>query len=121
MKETVLTVAKAVYTDKVRGNLTSWKDCAIALKVRRQCLCFIPVPVRLMHSLCVNIDSMCYESLLTLCHSFSLLSPCQAGIDKPDEAWHVIAGPHFGSFVTYNTKNCIFFSIGPMKVLLFRH
>jgi dynein light chain LC8-type len=35
--------------------------------------------------------------------------------------WHVIVGSSFGSFVSHEAKNIIFFQIGQMKCLVFKH
>mmetsp|Transcript_35748 Transcript_35748/g.70182 ORF Transcript_35748/g.70182 Transcript_35748/m.70182 type:complete len:104 (+) Transcript_35748:33-344(+) len=35
--------------------------------------------------------------------------------------WHCITGTHFGSYVSHECKNIIFFSVGEMKVLLWKH
>ncbi|XP_038074158.1 dynein light chain LC6, flagellar outer arm-like [Patiria miniata] len=34
--------------------------------------------------------------------------------------WHCIVGKHFGSYVTHETKNFIYFYLGPLAVLLFK-
>ena len=35
--------------------------------------------------------------------------------------WHCIVGTSFGTFITHQAKTCMFFSVGHMKVLLFKH
>ncbi len=35
--------------------------------------------------------------------------------------WHAIVGTSFGSFVSHESKNIIFFQIGQMKCLVFKH
>ncbi|TXT09110.1 hypothetical protein VHUM_02584 [Vanrija humicola] len=34
--------------------------------------------------------------------------------------WHCVVGKHFGSFVTHETKNFIYFYLGPIAVLLWK-
>jgi len=36
-------------------------------------------------------------------------------------AWHVIVGKHFGSFVTHETKNIVYFFVGAVGFLVFKH
>ena len=35
--------------------------------------------------------------------------------------WHCIVGTHFGSFVSFEVRSSVYFFVGPMGVLLFRH
>jgi len=35
--------------------------------------------------------------------------------------WHVVVGEHFGAYIAYEVKKCFYFSIGHMKVLVFKH
>eukprot|EP00455_Lapot_gusevi_P049395 TRINITY_DN699_c0_g3_i1.p1 TRINITY_DN699_c0_g3~~TRINITY_DN699_c0_g3_i1.p1 ORF type:complete len:116 (+),score=9.80 TRINITY_DN699_c0_g3_i1:91-438(+) len=41
--------------------------------------------------------------------------------EKLGPTWHCIVGSHFGSFVTHESKNLVYFFIGHMGVLLFKH
>ncbi|BEJ15486.1 hypothetical protein CspHIS471_0500910 [Cutaneotrichosporon sp. HIS471] len=34
--------------------------------------------------------------------------------------WHCVVGKHFGSFVTHETKNFIYFYLGPIAILLWK-
>ena len=34
--------------------------------------------------------------------------------------WHCVVGKHFASYVTYQSKNYIFFYIGQMAILLYK-
>jgi hypothetical protein len=35
--------------------------------------------------------------------------------------WHVIVGTHFGSFHSTEARRLIFFSVGHMKILIYKH
>lgn len=39
---------------------------------------------------------------------------------KYDPTWHCIVGRNFGSYVTHETKNFIYFYIGQIAILLFK-
>ena len=39
---------------------------------------------------------------------------------KYNTTWHCIVGKNFGSYVTHETKNFIYFYLGHMAVLLFK-
>ena len=39
---------------------------------------------------------------------------------KYGPSWHCVVGTSFGSFVTHDTKNFIYFYLGPIAVLLFK-
>ncbi|PWW75633.1 hypothetical protein C7212DRAFT_325524 [Tuber magnatum] len=39
---------------------------------------------------------------------------------KYNNTWHCIVGKNFGSFVTHETKNFIYFYVGPLAILLFK-
>lgn len=40
---------------------------------------------------------------------------------KFDGTWHVIVGQHFGAFVTHEAHHMIYFSIGQVNFLIFKH
>jgi dynein light chain LC8-type len=40
--------------------------------------------------------------------------------NKYDGPWHCIAGRHFGSYVTHESKHFIYFYVGPIAILLFK-
>jgi len=35
--------------------------------------------------------------------------------------WHVIVGESFGCYIAYEVGKCFYFSVGQMKVLVFKH
>ncbi|CRH02565.1 dynein light chain 1, putative [Plasmodium relictum] len=39
---------------------------------------------------------------------------------KYDPTWHCVVGRNFGSYVTHETKNFIYFYIGQVAILLFK-
>jgi dynein light chain LC8-type len=39
---------------------------------------------------------------------------------KYDPKWHVIVGRHFGSYVSYETRNFVYFFIGELAFLIFK-
>lgn len=40
---------------------------------------------------------------------------------KFDGTWHVIVGQHFGAFVTHEAHHMIYFSIGQVSFLIYKH
>ena len=63
--------------------------------------------------------------LLSLGHRLSI-PPDLAHIRIPPRhrypgAWHVIVGKHFGSFVTHETKSIVYFFVGAVGFLVFKH
>merc|ERR1712100_294832 len=46
----------------------------------------------------------------------------KADLDKKFQGtWHVVVGKHFGSFVTHEVRNIIYFFLGQVGFLLFKH
>jgi len=41
-------------------------------------------------------------------------------IERPG-SWHCVVGSTFGSFVSHEKAFCLYFSIGPMTALLYKH
>ncbi|PFH31369.1 dynein light chain [Besnoitia besnoiti] len=40
---------------------------------------------------------------------------------KFDGTWHVVVGQHFGAFVTHEAQQMIYFSIGAVNFLIYKH
>jgi dynein light chain LC8-type len=68
---------------------------------------------------------VCVIFLVSFCIFVSIGLQCaeqiKAEFDKRwSPHWHVIVGRNFGSFVTHETKNFVFFYLGDHGVLLFK-
>lgn len=97
-----LTLGTQIFLNYRKGDISQWMEAAQYIKKVFRVLSAV-----FAYCLLDFVRSLCF--------------PSYQEFDASDPTWHCIVGTHFGSYVTHETHHIIYFAIGQIQILLFKH